>query len=234
MPQNCLVDSTGLEMVFRLLNRMFNKAMLSRLQWSVLFTVLRCMRSVVSCIASFGCVIGLMLLACPAQAQSERRIPVREGNSSQKATEAPVKESQAAPLPAKKLEEALRMLLKADSTQTQSRQTGGLESQGLVVDQTITKIGRDFYSVFYTTFEAPPGVNEYNITITELPARGNSALVSLAVNDETLLEIPLQPKYDLIEEAAIQAVGIASDYLVEAQRVSNQLERGELKTRETY
>lgn len=182
---------------------------------------------------SFLC-IWLVLIVCPALAQNERRIPVREGGNGQKTPEVPVKESQASPLPAKKLEEALRMLLQADSSQTQRRQTAGIESQGLVVDQTITKIGRDFYSVFYTAFEAPPGVNEYNITITELPARGNSALVSLAVNDETLLEIPLQPKYDLIEEAAIQAVGLASDYLVEAQRVSNQLERGELKGRETY
>ncbi|WBA43581.1 CsgE family curli-type amyloid fiber assembly protein [Hymenobacter canadensis] len=184
-------------------------------------------------VSIFFC-IWLVLLVCPALAQNERRIPVREGSNAQKTPEVPAKESHASPLPAKKLEEALRMLLQADSSQTQRRQTAGIESQGLVVDQTISKIGRDFYSVFYTTFEAPPGVNEYNITITELPARGNSALVSLAVNDETLLEIPLQPKYDLIEEAAIQAVGLASDYLVEAQRVSNQLERGELKGRETY
>ncbi|AII53304.1 CsgE family curli-type amyloid fiber assembly protein [Hymenobacter sp. APR13] len=208
--------------------------MLRQLSLPTLVYWLTCKQPPFRQLASTCFVIWLVLLVCPALAQNERRIPVREGSNAQKTPEVPVKESQAAPLPAKKLEEALRLLLQADSSQTQRRQTAGIESQGLVVDQTITKIGRDFYSVFYTAFEAPPGVIEYNITITELPARGNSALVSLAVNDETLLEIPLQPKYDLIEEAAIQAVGLASDYLVEAQRVSNQLERGELKGRETY
>lgn len=176
-----------------------------------------------------------MVVAGPVAAQGERRLPARENQQERgQRQQAPVRESKSAPLPAKKLEEALRLLLQADSSRTQSQQAAGLESQGLVVDQTISKIGRDFYSIFYNTFEPPPGVGEYNITIGELPSRGNSALVSLSVNDEPLLEMPLQPKYDLIEEAAAQAVAMATEFLLNAQQVNNQLERGELKGLETY
>ena len=57
------------------------------------------------------------------------------------------------------MEEALRLLLKADSVASvRQRAQLGPESSGLVVDQTITKIGHDFYDQFYSRWEAPAEV----------------------------------------------------------------------------
>lgn len=129
-----------------------------------------------------------------------------------------------APLPAAQVEEALRLLLRADSTnQLRAR---GPESAGLVLDETLTKIGRDFFDMFYVAFEPPAGSADYTITISERPGRIGSALVALTLDDVDLLEIPLSPQYEQMAGAAAEAVAIVQHQLLENQQVSRQLESG--------
>ena len=179
------------------------------------------------------CLLCLLLLAQPGRAQGEKRAPVRENSPAK--TAVPTQESKANPLSPKQLEEALRLLLAAtaDSTTTSGPQRT-LEISGLVVDQTISKIGRDFYNLFYTRFEAPAGITDYVVAIEEKPARGNSTLVLISVNSEDLLEMPLQPKYEYLEAAAEEAINSVANYLIEAASVSNQLENGAQQPLETF
>ena len=190
---------------------------------------LQCLRL---CFKANGLRWSLMTLALAlawgtGQAQTVGR-PVRDKSP------APLP-GQAAPLAPQKMEEALRMLLKADSIQSQRQRAKlGPESSGLVVDQTITKIGHDFYDQFYSRWEAPAGIDDFIIVINERPSRGNNAIVALTVNDSELLEFPLQGKPDLIEEAAFQAIELASGFLLQAQNLGQQLERGNRQALETY
>ncbi|MBJ6107392.1 hypothetical protein JAO73_00105 [Hymenobacter sp. BT523] len=178
----------------------------------------------------WGWAVAGVLMATPwevAKAQTVGR-PVREKS------QAPLP-SQAAPLAPQKMEEALRLLLRADSIQSlRQRATAGPESSGLVVDQTISKIGHDFYDQFFARWEAPPGNDDFTIIISERLGRGNNVLVALSVNENELLEFPLQAKYDLIEEAAQQAIEIASGFLQQSYNISRQLEKGNKQPLDTY
>ncbi|QNH63603.1 CsgE family curli-type amyloid fiber assembly protein [Hymenobacter sediminicola] len=178
----------------------------------------------------------LCLSATSAAGQGERRRPTRENTKATDSQQAPVRESKAAPLPANKLEEALRLLLKvtSDSATTTAQRQKAVEIEGLIVDQTITKVGHDFYDIFYTQFEAPAGSGEYVVTITEKPARGTSTLISVNVNDTDLLEMPLQPKPEYIEAAAAEAVGTAIGHLQQSNSLSRQLEKGAKQPLETF
>ncbi|MBX0288998.1 curli production assembly/transport protein CsgE [Hymenobacter sp. HSC-4F20] len=158
-------------------------------------------------------------------------VPAAQAQTSPKPAGKPKapKESEAAPLSAKKLEEALQLLLKAttDSAQNQQRrQFRPTEIEGLVMDQTITKVGHDFYDEFFTKWEAPPDIGDFTIVIREKPARGTSTLISVEVNESELLELPLQPKAEAIEEMAAYALEVAGGFLLQARNESKQLERG--------
>ena len=161
--------------------------------------------------------VGLLLaLARPAHAQqppAQSAKPAATGPDSPK------------PLAPKQLEEALRLLLRADSAGRASHRTGS-ESQGLVMDQTISKLGRDFYDLFYGSFEAPGGLEDFTIILVERQARANNAVVALIVNDTELFEMPLTPRADQMAESAMAAVGAAVDFLLQAQSISRQLESG--------
>jgi len=138
-----------------------------------------------------------------------------------------------AALPPRQLEEALRLLLRADSVGGIPHRQG-MESQGLVMDQTISKLGRDFYDLFYATFEAPAGFDDFTILLVERQARANNAVVALIVNDTELFELPLAPGTDAMEESARSAVDAAVGFLVQAQNISKQLEAGQRLPPEVY
>ncbi|WP_170871887.1 CsgE family curli-type amyloid fiber assembly protein [Pontibacter indicus] len=108
-----------------------------------------------------------------------------------------------------------------------------LEIDGLIVDETITKIGRDFYDIFNRQWEAPPDVKNYTILIQEKPTRGNGAYVILVVNDEPVFEYILQPRYDMIEEVSTYAVTFITEYVVNNQ-LNQQLEAEGRKAYEVY
>ena len=177
-----------------------------------------------------------LLLAPAARAQGERRLPARTKQQvSPVPAKAPVSESKANPLTPKQLEEALRLLLQvtSDSAATSKAQRG-YEVDGLVVDQTISKLGRDFYSSFFNTFEAPAGSGSYVVTITEKPARGTNTLITVAVNNEDLLEMPLQSSEAYIEAAASEAVATVTQHLLDNNQLGKELEKGNKQPLEVY
>lgn len=95
-----------------------------------------------------------------------------------------------------------------DSTvvQTWGDDPAGLEIDGLVVDETRTKIGRDFYDEFYGVWSPPEGAVNFTVTVKEqiLPNRGTRIAVHL--NEEIVFQAYLVPQYDHIVETARQAV----------------------------
>jgi curli production assembly/transport component CsgE len=186
-------------------------------------------------IMGLGCLLLLVLTSAGASAQQKGPAPAKPTKpqvSIAPPAARPERESETAPLPAKKLEEALQLLLRAtakDSAAQNSRQRPfrPTEIEGLVVDQTITKVGHDFYDAFFTLWEAPANAGDFTIIIREKPARGTNILISVEVNDNELLELPLQPKAEVIEETAVYAVGTAGEYIINSRNISQQLEAGD-------
>jgi curli production assembly/transport component CsgE len=80
-----------------------------------------------------------------------------------------------------------------------------LEIDGLVIDETVTKIGRDFYDVFHSEWVAPEGIYNYTIRIQEYPVPTLGTRVVLLLNDEPLFQLQLEPRYEVVEDLARQA-----------------------------
>lgn len=175
--------------------------------------------------------VACLLAVLPGKAQINRPLAAPRAAPSPAGSE-PAKHQQLSP---QKMEEALRLLLRADSVASvHQRARLGPESSGLVLDQTITKIGHDFYDQFFSRWEAPADVLEYTVAVGEKPSRGNNAVIIVTVNGEDLLEFPLQGKADIVEDAAQQAIGVAAGYLLQANDLSKQLEKGNKQPLETY
>jgi len=84
---------------------------------------------------------------------------------------------------------------------------------GLVIDETRSKIGRDFYTVFYQNWTPPENVSGFTITISEQPAPGLGTIISVKANDTETFKYRLQPRYDFIQQAAQYAVSVTHNYL---------------------
>ena len=77
---------------------------------------------------------------------------------------------------------------------------------GLVMDETRTKIGRDFYSIFYSRWQAPSDARNFTITVQEQPMPSLGTRITVQLNNQTVFQTRLQPRYEYIEQAAKQAV----------------------------
>lgn len=99
-----------------------------------------------------------------------------------------------------------------------------LEIDGLIIDATRTKSGKEFYNLFYSQWQAPPNAHNYSITIIEKPFRLMTTLIEVKINEITVFRALLQPRTAYIEQIARQAVEQTAFYLVNYEELMRQLE----------
>ena len=103
-----------------------------------------------------------------------------------------------------------------------------LEIDGLILDETRTKVGRDFYELFFNKWIPPTGAKDFLITIKELPSRGIGARVSIEVNNNVVLSRFLQPRGDLVEEQALVSIRAIRRHLEQAENLKQSIDSADV------
>jgi len=93
-----------------------------------------------------------------------------------------------------------------EKAQAESERQMFVEIDGMIHDDTRSKIGRDFYDIFYANWQSPPEASHYSIRITEQPAPNLGTIIAVEVNNTETFRARLQPRYDFIEEASHFAI----------------------------
>lgn len=99
----------------------------------------------------------------------------------------------------------------------------GLGLGGLVINETRTKMGNNFYNVFYKYWQAPENASNFLLTITEQPMPSRGTLITVKIDHEPVFKSRLQPRYAIIEKLAKQAVAISYMRLRRQILTSSQL-----------
>lgn len=86
---------------------------------------------------------------------------------------------------------------------------------GMVLDETRSKTGRDFYNAFYAAWAKPDGVSNYIIRISEKPGPGMGHIVFIEIDHDEVFELRLRPGDHRMKQAGDVAVARARDYLKE-------------------
>ena len=99
-----------------------------------------------------------------------------------------------------------------------------LEIGQLIIDDTFSKAGNDFQQLFNTRWNWPvQNAEQFIITISEKPSFINSTIVEITINDLKVFESFLQPRYDILEETAAQAIDITLQYILNYEDVVKEL-----------
>jgi len=98
-----------------------------------------------------------------------------------------------------------------------------IEIDGLLVDDTKTKTGKDFYDLFYSGWLAPAGAKNYSITVSEKPFRLTSTLIIVLINDNPVYQSVLQPRQDIVESLSAEAIATTQSYLANYEEIMKQL-----------
>ena len=112
-------------------------------------------------------------------------------------------------------DEAHNKLITKDSIEIKSENISkqvdetSLMMEGLVVDESKTKFGKDFYDQFYSTYNQFPKKYNFIITVSELPHRGQTSIIQIKADQETIHEFFSNPS----EEYSTQQVGLSLRHL---------------------
>jgi len=88
------------------------------------------------------------------------------------------------------------------------------EITGLIIEETMTKIGYDFYEYFFLLWETPEvELKDYNILISERASPMWGSLVEVKIGETTVWSNMLRPRSAEIEESAQQAIEATKNYL---------------------
>lgn len=91
---------------------------------------------------------------------------------------------------------------KNNNTVSQTKAKDGFELSGLVIENTITKIGRDFHRYFYSDYYNRGIKASTNISIEEVPGRGRTTMISILVGEKLVWRFFSQPRKEFLKKMA--------------------------------
>jgi curli production assembly/transport component CsgE len=99
-----------------------------------------------------------------------------------------------------------------------------LEIGEMIFDETITKVGRDFYEIFFNNWSNPTEIKDFSITVQERPMPGIGTQITVMIDDFELVKQFIRPNQEMIEMLAEYTVGRATQYLLNYQEIQAQLQ----------
>lgn len=78
----------------------------------------------------------------------------------------------------------------------------GFFMEGLVIENSLTKIGRDFYTLFYSKYYLSGLKSAKNIVIDEIPGRGRNTRITIKVDDQLVWQFFSNPRREFLQEQA--------------------------------
>lgn len=96
------------------------------------------------------------------------------------------------------------------------------ELNGLTIDETKTKVGKDFFDLFYIKYSQIPNKSNSTITITELPTRGTSSQINIVMDDRVVYSFPTNPSEDYLEEQIDYSFRYINDFIAQKKLIRNE------------
>lgn len=131
--------------------------------------------------------------------------------------------SQTDSLKSKTLPASLKKIIQQVILQPTNSNDVEIEIDGLLVDDTKTKSGKDFYDLFYADWDAPIGSKNFTITVSEKPFRLTSTMIQVSINDNVVYQGILQPREDILVVLTEEAIATSQNYLANYEEITRQL-----------
>lgn len=96
------------------------------------------------------------------------------------------------------------------------------ELKGLTIDETKTKVGKDFYDMFYIQYSQLPDKSSSAITISELPLRGTSGQINIQIDDKVIYSFMTNPGEDYLKEQLAFSLKYIKEFTAKKNLIKNE------------
>ncbi|HLV24065.1 MAG TPA: curli-like amyloid fiber formation chaperone CsgH [Moheibacter sp.] len=94
--------------------------------------------------------------------------------------------------------------------------------EGLVVDETKTKFGKDFYDNFFTAYNQYPQKYKFIILISEMPYRGQTSIIQLKIDQEVIYEFYSNPNEEYSKYQVGMALRAIAKYAEDKEKIKQE------------
>lgn len=94
--------------------------------------------------------------------------------------------------------------------------------EGLVVDETKTRVGADFYDEFFSIYNQSPKKHNFIISISEMPYRGQTSIIQVKADQDLLYEFFSNPNEEFIKEQAAFSIQSINRYAISKESVKQE------------
>lgn len=96
------------------------------------------------------------------------------------------------------------------------------ELKGLTIDETKTKVGKDFYDMFYIQYSQLPDKSSSAVTISELPLRGTSGQINIQMDDKIIYSFMTNPGEDYLKEQLAVSLKYIKEFATKKNLIKNE------------
>jgi len=105
------------------------------------------------------------------------------------------------------------MIFSAEKTpKNQKIKESEFEIKGIVIEDVITKIGKDFHDYFYQKYNTSGNQYPFIINIKEKPYFGRSSIITIEIDDQKIYEFFTKPDEDFLRGNVISALQKINQY----------------------
>lgn len=120
-------------------------------------------------------------------------------------------------------------ILTAQTDSVRNIKSDEIEVSGLVIDETITKLGKDFYDLVYRKWESIAPQSNLSVFISEKPMPSLGSQISITVNDNLIFQQVIRPNEETLNELSDYAVSVLNDYFTNYEQIQKDLTGDDLK-----
>ncbi len=98
-----------------------------------------------------------------------------------------------------------------------------IEITEFIFNETMTKIGSDFYDYFFQSWKNPTSQKELSIHIKEKPVPGMATRITITIEEQDVYIGFIRPGDEKIQEEATDAVSRCQSYFINYEMIRKQL-----------
>tara|TARA_R110002072_G_scaffold117281_6_gene248200 strand:+ start:18710 stop:19498 length:789 start_codon:yes stop_codon:yes gene_type:complete len=121
------------------------------------------------------------------------------------------------------LQKKVEQTVYSDDLDTASQD--GLTLRGIVTEDTKTKPGRDFYTMFFSDYNLNNINGEKIVAIKEVIALGNNTKIEIFVGDDKVVEFFLRPQREFLKTMSDASIRRVAQHFERLKREANSIKR---------
>lgn len=118
-----------------------------------------------------------------------------------------------------------RIIVEEKKSEVLNKNEAELEITGIVSDDTKTKVGKDFYDIYFSKYNSEAIKGNQIVQIEEQLNIGRTTILKITIDNKLISEFIANPNEEFLSQKAEEAIQITKKYFKDLEKLKNRIEQ---------